>query len=505
MTNVTRMERRTFLRGAVATGAAIAAGSRLPTALGVDIAPAGPAGPSILDRPANQSPIDHIVVLMMENRSFDHYLGWLATDAGYLEQGRRFYGPDFTVNGDQTQSFVDPDTGQPVDTFHLPSRSGEINPFRGCGHPDPGHGWDAGRAQRDGGFLADGSGNDEFALGYYKSADVPIYARLAKRFTTFDRYHCSLLGPTFPNREYMHSAQSGGIKDNSLPPVPTGFQWETIWDRLAKKAPLVTKGYYFVDLPAIALWGPRLVPYARHLEMYFADCLLGTLPQVTYVDPGFTTGLRTDDHPHADIRAGQKLVFDIFKAFRDSRLWKRGAFFLTYDEWGGFFDHVAPPLLADPRTSTNDQNNFAQAGFRVPTVMASPYARRNFVDHRVYDHTSILRFIEWRFLGAPAEGPGGSGWWLTSRDRNANNIGASLRPNNPEPDVDLDILYKLPLASLPCEGDLLSGIPGAPELPLAASTADVAEQHAFEQAMHAGHFERLGYGNLVDLRPLPVT
>jgi phospholipase C len=502
------MERRTFIRGALGAGAAMAAGSRLPSALSSVLGPAA-VGPSILDLPAREAPIDHIVVLMMENRSFDHYLGWLATDPAYLQAGQSRYGAGFTIDGDQTQSYVDPATGQPVDSFHLPSRAGETNPFRGCGHPDPGHGWDAGRAQRDGGFLAGGSGNDEYALGYYRAGNVPFYAKLARRFTVFDRYHCSLLGPTFPNREYMHSAQSGGKKDNSLPNAAggeLGFSWETIWDRLAKKAPLVTKGYYFVDLPAIGLWGPRLLPYARHLEMFFADCLLGTLPQVTFVDPGFTTGLRTDDHPHADIRAGQRLVYDIFKAFRQSRHWKKGAFFITYDEWGGFFDHVPPPLLPDDRASADDQNNFAQAGFRVPTIMASPYARPGFVDHRQYDHTSILRFIEWRFLGAPPEGPGGSGWWLTSRDRNANNIGASLRPNNPNPEFDMGLLPRVPIASLPCEGDLLSGIPGVPSLPVTASPAlaPVAEQHAFEQMLHAGEFERLGYGKLVDLRPLPV-
>jgi phospholipase C len=489
------MDRRMFLRGALGTGAALAAGSRLPHALS-----AAPFGPSVLDRPARDCAIDHVVVLMMENRSFDHYFGWLANDTNYIQRGQSRYGPGFFVDGDQTQSFIDPSTGDPVDTFHMPALGSE-NIFRGCGHPDPGHGWDAGRAQRDGGFLAEGSGNDEYALGFYKPSEVPIYAQLARRFTVFDKYHCSVLGPTFPNRYYMHSAQAGGRKDNSLPDIAggqIGFEWETIWDRLAKRAPGVSKGYYFVDLPAIALWGPRLLPYARPLAQFFLDCALGTLPKVSYVDPGFTTGFRTDDHPHADIRAGQRLVFDIFKAFKESPLWKRGVFFLTYDEWGGFFDHVAPPLLPDSRSSADDDENFGQAGFRVPTVMASPFVRPGFVDHRLYDHTSILRFIEWRFLGAPAEGPGGSGWWLTQRDRNANNIGASLRPGNPNVDIDLDPLYKLPLVSLPCEGDLLSGIPGLPELPVAVPTSGATgDQHAFEQMLHAGHFERLGYGHLV--------
>ncbi|MGH2758470.1 MAG: alkaline phosphatase family protein, partial [Actinomycetota bacterium] len=448
----------------------------------------GPAG-SILEAAAKDSPIDHVVVLMMENRSFDHFLGWLATDERYTENGRRRYGSRFYVEGDQTQAFRDP-KGKRVGTYYLPEKEGEDNPYRGCGHPDPGHGWESGRAQRDGGFLHADSGNDEFALGYYRHRDMPLYAQLARRFTTFDRYHCSLLGPTFPNREYMHSGQSGGHKSNDLPSDPNGFQWPAIWDLLADAN--VPAAYYFVDLPAIALWGPRMVPYTRHLEAFFADCAAGTLPNVTFVDPGFTTGLRTDDHPYADMRAGQRFVFNVFKAFVSSPHWNSGAFFLTYDEWGGFFDHVRPPVLPDDRLSRNDLQNFGQAGFRVPTLMASPFARRGYIDHRLYDHTSILRFIQWRFLGAPPEGPGGrSGWSLTKRDRNARNIGRSLSGSAPDPDIELDVLPQVPIVSAPCEGEALEGLPGVPEVPISQ----------FEEALNAGFFEKVGFD--IDLRPLP--
>jgi hypothetical protein len=122
-------------------------------------------------------------------------------------------------------------------------------------------------------------------------------------------------------------------------------------------------------------------------------------------------------------------------------------FVLMYDEWGGFFDHVEPPLVPDDRASSQDANNFGQLGFRIPSVLASPYAPRNYVDHSLYDHTSILRFLEWRFLGAPPTGPGrhGDKWFLTTRDRNANNFGASLRAGNPDPEVDVEA----PLAAIP--------------------------------------------------------
>jgi phospholipase C len=484
------MERRRFLQLAAGMGGVAALGPTLARLQGLTTLARATGTGSVLDHPASESPIDTIVVLMMENRSIDHYLGWLATDQSYLELGRSRYGASFAFDGVQRQTFPDPDTGDPVPTYDIVAKHGEDNAYRGCGHPDPGHGWNAGRAQRDEGFIAEGSGNDEFALSYYNADAIPFYAQLARSFTTFDGYHASLLGPTYPNREYMHSAQSGGIKSNDLPPeigYYAGFDWPTIWDKLTAAG--VSCGYYFVDLPAIALFGARHAPLAHHVEHFFADAAAGRLPQVVFVDPGFTTGFRTDDHPYADIRAGQKYVFNIFKAFYESPQWAKGAFFVNYDEWGGFFDHVAPPVFADDRASTNDADNFGQAGFRVPCLMASPYAAPGFVDHRQYDHTSILRFIEWRYLGAPAEGSSGAGWWLTERDRNALNIGAMLREAPTGAEIELELLPQVPVASTPCEGEELegTGAPGPPGLPVGA------DGDAFERLLASGYLESVGY------------
>ena len=486
-----RIERREFLaRGAAAAGAGLAS-----TLVAPQLLQAATRMPSILDLSAKESPIDTVVVLMMENRSFDHYLGWLTQDEAYIENGLKNHGRRFSVDGDLTQSYPDPD-GKVHETYYLPDKPDEVNPYRGCEHPDPGHGWDEGRAERDGGFLAKGSDNDIYALGYYKENDLPYYARLAREFTIFDNYYCSVLGPTYPNREYLHSAQSGGHKDNYLPIQERGFEWETIWDRL--QASGVPSGYYFVDLPVTALWGQRMVPITHHIEQFFGRAASGTLPNVTFVDPGFTTGYRTDDHPYADIRAGQNYVYNIVKAVVESPQWERTALFITYDEWGGFFDHVAPPHFADDRASKNDADDFSQAGFRVPTLLASPYARKGFVDHADYDHASILRFLEWRFLGAPAKGSGGKDWYLTKRDQFANNIGASLLPAKPNLEFDTSDPFQVPVTSPACEGEELEGlpIPGARE-----QRNELLEQHAFEKALHAGYFERVGFD--VDLRTPP--
>jgi phospholipase C len=366
------MNRREFLqRGALLGGAAALGG---PTLLGGHRGGADGAEPrGLLERSAEESPIDTVVVVMMENRSFDHYLGWLADDERYLERGRKRYGRRFRVDGNQRQEFAAPD-GTMVPTTPWLEQPGEPNPYRGCGHPDPGHQWDQGRAQRDGGFLAPLSGNDTFALGYYERDALPFLSLLAREFTVFDRWHPSVMGPTYPNRAYLHSAQSGGYKVNAVPVETGGYSWPTIWDRLAAAG--VPAKYYGTDLPTIALWGTRLVAYNNPIDAYFTDAAEGTLPNVVFVDPGFLSGNRTDDHPYADIRAGQRFLRDVFQAFAESKHWKRGAFILTYDEWGGFFDHVAPPVLADDLANPVDAENFGQAGFRVPAVVASPYARR---------------------------------------------------------------------------------------------------------------------------------
>ncbi len=438
------ISRRRFLQsagllGGAALGAAAIPGCRWQ----IDWPVTEPLG-TILSVPANQAPIDHVVVVMMENRSFDHYLGYLATDSTFLSNGLSRWGSDFHVDGLQHQTFPDAN-GNPVSTAHLSEQIGQTNPWRGCGFHDPGHGWTAGRAERDGGFLAPASGNDQFALGYYNAGDLPFTEQFARNGTVFDHYHASVLGPTHPNRKYLHSAQSGGGKTNAFPTDPNGFSWPLIWDKLA--AANVPARYYYSDLPFLGLWGQRGLNYSSPIAQYYENCAAGTLPNVTMVDPYFFGANQCDDHPLADVRAGQRFLRDVFKAFVGSPHWQHGAFIVTYDEWGGFFDHVAPTHFPDDRPSANDADDFTQAGFRVPTMMASPYAKSGFVDHRDYDHSSILRFLEWRFLGAPTESPfGSSNWFLTARDRNASNIGASLLPTiaNPEPPFDLDLSLDAP-------------------------------------------------------------
>jgi phospholipase C len=336
-----------------------------------------------------RTPVEHLVVVMLENRSVDHYLGW------YGEENPAF-------DGTRTGSYVDA-SGATVPTADW-GASGRNN-FHGRGFNDPGHGWKAARAEfNEGkldGFLSEGSGNDEFAVSTYGPDDLPIWAQLARGFTTFDRWHASLLGPTQPNRYYLHSAQSAGLKDNSLPPQVAsdhpewtlGWDWPTVWDLCGAGG--VSCAYYYCNLPQIAYWGPRHLDVARHISAYYEDAALGRLPQVSFIDPWYIApeGLANDDHPHADIRLGQEFLSDVVGAFVESPLFAKAALVVTYDEWGGFWDHVRPPRVPDERASKDLAEDFGQTGFRVPSVCVSPWTQGGRVDHGVHDHVSVLRFI----------------------------------------------------------------------------------------------------------------
>ena len=240
------------------------------------------------------------------------------------------------------------------------------------------------------------------------------------------------------------------------------YKTPTIFDKLLEKQ--VPFAAYHTDLPLLSLWGDQFDQWIQPLDDYFDACDQGTLANVVAISPAFAGDLRTDDHSQGDVRLGQRFIREVFDAFAQSKQWERGLFILTYDEWGGFFDHVKPPTLPDERASADLENDFGLAGFRVPTILASPYARQNYVDHRVYDHTSTLRFVEWRFLGAPPEGAGGDSTWnLTLRDRHANNVAAALGATHPDPELGFDLNeVEIGPYSLACPPDTVTATAGAP-------------------------------------------
>jgi phospholipase C len=355
---------------------------------------------------------EHVVVVMMENRSFDHFFGWLPG-----------------ANGQQGGLIFKDSAGVQHPTHYLPPD------YQGCAFLDPGHSYTDGRVQYDGGvcdgFLFDGSdsdpangkpnqANDIFSIGYYGQSDLPFLGAAGPAFTVCDNYFCGIMAETYPNRFYMHAAQTDRLVNSSNPTGTasgTSSSLPTIWDRLQAKG--LSGRYYFSDLPFLALWGTTYANISKPFSQFLIDAQNGTLPNVAYIDPRFEdegTGTSGDDHPHADIRDGEVFLNQIYNAIITSPNWSKTVLIINFDEWGGFFDHVPPPLAPIPTASKAAGDSDGRLGFRVPCVIISPYAQRNFIAHNQYDHTSILKMIEWRFALPP----------LTVRDQKANNLAEVL-------------------------------------------------------------------------------
>ena len=380
----------------------------------------------------NRSGIEHIVLVMMENRSFDHFLGWLP-------------GSD----GRQAGLVYTDAAGAQHPTYALTQQTPPD--YQGCGHPDPDHSYEGGRVEFDNGacdgWLRAGS-NDTYAIGYYTRSDLAFLGVAAPTWTTCDQYFAALLAPTYPNRIYQHAAQTDRL-DDTLLPLST---LPTIWDRLADHS--LTGRYYFSDLPILAFWGATYASISRPISEFFDDCAAGTLPHVSYVDPRFlgeNEGLSADDHPHADIRNGEFFLNTIYEAVTSSPNWPNTVLVINYDEWGGFFDHVPPQVAPIPRSDAALGSD-GRRGFRVPALVISPWSQRGAVPHQLLDHTSVLKMIEWRWNLRP----------LTIRDASANNLAEVLDFENPSLTAPSFTVPSGPFGSL-----CLSGFTAT------------AEQHAF--------------------------
>ena len=398
----------------------------------------GQRGRKVKEPKPQKSGIDHIVVVMMENRSFDHLLGWLP-NADAMQAGLSY--PD--------------DNGVMQATYPL------APDYTGCGHSDPDHTWQGGRDEYNGGamdgFLVAGN-NDAYAIGYYVESDRPFFNALARSYTTCDRFFAAIMGPTYPNRIFQHAAQTDRL-DNTLD-IST---LPTIWDRLAEHG--VSARYYFSDASFLWLWGAKYLPIHATYDQFLTDAAAGTLPSVSFVEPRFVedqTGTSGSDHPFGDVREGDAFLAETFHAVTSGPQWPHTVVIVTYDEWGGFFDHVPPPRAAAPNDVDPDiVDGDVLLGMRVPVVIASPFTRGDPNNPRVvstvFDHTSILKLIEWRWQLRP----------LTARDA-SNDVGNLLAALNLDAaDVTVPALPQpTPPPLIPC-----LSFPPLNDLPLSALQA----------------------------------
>jgi phospholipase C len=327
-----------------------------------NVTPTVPAGPGSLDS------IKHVIIACQENRTFDAYFGY------YPKAGQFGVPANFAVpNGN----------GGTVKPFHFTSLiTSNIKHDWQSIHRE----WNKGAM--DGFYTADGMN----ALGYYTGSDIPYYYALAAAFTLCGHYFCYQLGPTLPNRLALWSGTSGGITTAGVIPRAS-LDYPTIVD-LLETHHITWKCYnlglgmgsvpeieFFNALPFFKKWvNDRRLFYSE--TDYHLDLSNNTLPQVSFM---ISDGLYSE-HPPADIHTGQSKMSSIIDALIESTSWPNSVLFLTYDEGGGFFDHVAPP-----------QFDAYGAGMRVPLLVVSPYARRGYISGAQSEHSSILKFIEATF------------------------------------------------------------------------------------------------------------
>jgi phospholipase C len=479
--------------------------------------------------------IRHIVVLMLENRSFDHILGALRGAEGVLDAGGRIRSDLFNLTnplqpGSKRYTpklgaiFVTPEeqrTHKGQETFGGPShsfpsgvqqlfgvktvnREGEVTtPFHG-GSPVTSPASNSGFVLSFAEELKQTMGADRLAAAQQAGQDpveevmqvftpdqLPAIYTLAQEFCVCDHWFSELPGPTEPNRLFTHAATSTGLTYNpwNLDPITV----PTIYDRISQAGKDWT--FYAYDLNDSTNFAALLPQPQANLKFaqFFTDAVQGKLPFYSFLCPRYNAsaaGRPSSQHAPDDIRFGDKLIADVYQAVRNGPDWETTLLIITYDEHGGYFDHVPPPAVAPPDNFVSPnafmqhqaQNNpqksgylvkpenrfdFSRLGFRVPAVLVSPWIPAGTVDSTEYRHTSMLRLVGDLLGTAP----------LTKRDATAKSFGPVLSLPSPRGDCPASVSF----AELPADN------PGAV---LAAAPTPIQEEVARRYTTHlAGHPE----------------
>ncbi|MGH9300483.1 MAG: alkaline phosphatase family protein [Acidimicrobiales bacterium] len=354
--------------------------------------------------------LDHVIVLMMENHSFDNYFGMLGKGDGFaLSHGR------------PTAATADAQ-GRMVRSFHMPNE---------CQlHSKPSNSWNATHISWDQGRM-DGfarSQSGPVSMGYWTGADLPFYYSLAKTFPLADRYFASVMAQTYPNRRFLMAASAYGLISDPLPqPTDPAPPNGTIFDRLDQHG-LSWRNYYS-SLPTTFLIPSVIkgtgINNVKRIESFFADAAGGTLPSFCIVDPDF--GKQSEEDPQY-IGAGEAFASKVINAVMSGPAWSKSLLLWCYDEHGGYYDHVPPPPAPVPdsvppniHVPPDQPGGYDRYGLRVPAVVVSPHAKPNHVSHDVYDHTSVLKLLESKW-NLPA---------ISHRDANANDLTDCLDLHGP--------------------------------------------------------------------------
>ena len=355
----------------------------------------------------------HIVVLMMENRSFDHMLGSLKA-------------VDPRIDG-VTDQLSNPDTtGASV----KPQPSAD---FQGQLDPDPDHHFPAVDLQIFGGdtipnrvanmqgfiksyFNQRGDvGHSQKIMYYFKKDDLPVLTTLALEFAVFNRWFSLIPGPTICNRAFAHYGTSFGRV--SMDPFYIIEPYKSVYTRLISATPQHTAKVYYYDTTSSTMEVANLLQNQPQLfgtyKQFLSDCAKGLLPDYSFVEPNYNdhrtasgAEVANDQHPDHDVQAGELLIAEVYMAIKRSPLWPNTALLVTYDEHGGIYDHVVPPACVQDNftahkndTGTGMEFNFDRLGVRVPSILISPWIPKGTVVDRVFDHASIPATVTKFFLG----------------------------------------------------------------------------------------------------------
>jgi len=374
-------------------------------------------------------PIEHVIVLMLENRSYDHMLG-------YLKNGHGLIGDEFNP--------VDP-SDPASERVHVSNRAGYIT-------VDPAHDFSSVEKQLYGqsgqvmdpapmnGFVAVHieKENGDVELGKkimecFNPGKLPALTTLAREFCVCDRWFSAVPGPTWLNRFYAHAGTCDGMIVDS---AKHNYRMKTIFDALGKNG--FSWNIYYGDVPQSIIlqhhW--RTLDRFKQFNKFYTDIEMGALATYSFIEPryiNFHEWKATDQHPPHDVKLGEYLIAEVYDTLRNSQYWEKSLLVVLYDEHGGFYDHVSPPgpvPSPDGKKSKHPPFDFTRLGVRIPAILVSPFVEKGQVDSTIYEHSSIPATIKALF-NLP-EG-------LTARDKAANMFEKNLSRRLPRTDAPLTL------------------------------------------------------------------
>jgi phospholipase C len=355
----------------------------------------------------------HIVVLMMENRSFDHMLGSLqAVDSRIDGVAGQLSNPDTTgalVKPQPQADFqgqLDPDPDHHFPAVDLQIFGGDTSPTRVANMQ--GFVKSYFNQRRD-------VNHSQKIMYYFKQADLPVLTTLALQFAVFNRWFASIPGPTICNRAFAHYGTSFGRVD--MNPFDIIEPFKSIYSRLIAATPKHTAKVYYYDTTSSTMEVVNLLQHQPELfgtyDQFLSDCSKGLLPDYSFVEPNYNDHetdsgeeVANDQHPDHDVQAGELLIAEVYMALKRSPQWPNTALLVVYDEHGGIYDHVVPPACTPDKfsapgnsTGTGMAFNFDRLGVRVPAILISPWIPKGTVVNRVFDHASIPATVTKFFIG----------------------------------------------------------------------------------------------------------